>query len=157
MYVYWVGAPTTCYLEVYDNLGSQTEVILEGDVVKYTDSTNKPYIILNYNSVVRDLGKISREGYKFINWHTTEDFTTTENVIKVGDYCVLSGDSNTLYAEWVPITWTVEYLSDGTEDPWVTTPSQTFVFDEYLIGKDLIQENKYTRTYVSMIIEALGI
>lgn len=75
--------------------------------------------------------KPTRTGYKFNNWNTKSDGTGT-SYASGGSY---SANSDvTLYAQWTPISYTVKYYLDGTEQ---TSLKQTCNYNTTYTYKNL--------------------
>ncbi len=149
-YVRWVGRDVTLYLNLQDHsvggddFGSTDAELVEGTYDE-DDSTGSPVVTLHYLTTIDKLPEVTRSGYKFIAWHSSPSESFSDNnIIKAGQYLALEGaeGSDTLYAEWEPIKYTVMFMPDENTDEFTfATPTQVLTFDK----KEKLDKNRYTR------------
>ena len=102
-------------------------ITLDGNGITVTDS------VVYRGSKVGELPTLTRTGYKFNGWYDSENNPVSENT------GVSSLPTDTIHAEWTPITYTVRFNANGGAG---TMANQTFTYDQL----QALQTNSFTRS-----------
>ena len=91
---------------------------------------------VTYDSEVGELPEATREHYEFLCWNTKKDgsgTTYTQTIIYKNDEDII------VYAQWLPIEYTISYELNGGESPVPDNPAMYTVETDTIILKNPIR------------------
>jgi len=89
-----------------------------------------------------------RAGYYFAGWKTNPDGDSVEILDK--DSFTLNEEGVDLYAEWIPVVYSIDYILDGGD---AVNPTKYTIEDEIVLQAAMKEDHKFLGWYVVEVIQ----